>query len=145
MARRGHWTKLMIAVIGPVLIFSAAARAQSPGVPEQWMAYAQLVGHQFETWLEADDDYSNAFRQYLHDRTPNASGDPPPVTIKIRAWIGADGRVKQVEFDSLGDTNADATLHRILTGHLMTQPPPLDMQQPLRLNLHLAESAETMP
>ncbi|WP_233836613.1 hypothetical protein [Paraburkholderia sp. ZP32-5] len=108
------------------------------------MAYAQLVGYQFETWLQADDDYSNAFRQYLQDRTPNTSGGPPPLVIRVSAWIGADDRVKQVEFDSLGDATADANLHRILTGHLMTQPPP-DMRQPLRLSLHLAKDAEKTP
>jgi hypothetical protein len=134
--------RLMIAlsVLMPAIV--SPARAQSPEVPQQWIAYAQLVGSQFQTWLEANDDGANDFHRYLDDQVPTAKGDAPPPSIGVRAWIGPDGRVTEVEFDSLGDANADATLHRLLTGHLITKAPPSDMRQPLRIRLQLTANPE---
>jgi len=133
----------MIGLCALVLIFVAPAQAQSPEVPQQWIAYAQLVGYQFQAWLEADDDAANDLHRYLDNQIPNGNGDTPPPSIGIRAWIGADGHVTKVEFNSLGDANADAILHRLLTSHLMTEPPPSEMRQPLRIRLNLTTNPRT--
>jgi hypothetical protein len=137
MTGRRSWIRSIIGLSALMLAFAGPSRAQSPDVPETWIAYAQLVGHQFQTWLEANDDNANALHQYLEEHVPDASGDASPPSIGVRAWIDADGRVTRVEFNSLGDADADAVLHRLLTGHLMTKPPPPDMLQPLRVRLNL--------
>lgn len=133
----------MMLLMALLIALIPVASAQSQEVPQPWIVYAQLVGHQFQAWLEADDDAANQLHQYLEDRILNAKDDaPPPPAVVIRAWIGADGRVTRVEFDSLGDAQADAILHRLLSGHLISEPPPADMRQPLRVRLHLTANAE---
>jgi len=144
------WTGLLAVLIGLVLSCTTLAWGQAPAVPQPWIAYAQLTGRQFQAWLEADDDAANQLHQYLEDRILNAKGDAPPAAIVIRAWIGADGTVTKVAFDSLGDPKADAILRGLLTRRAMSEPPPPDMLQPLRVRLHLeanpqADSASGTP
>jgi hypothetical protein len=143
MTNRRIWTRAATGLIAMLLAFTTSVRAQSPDVPEQWIAYAQLVSHQFQTWLEADDDNANELHRYLNDHIPEAAEDNPPYGIGVKAWIGADGRVAKVEFKSLGDANADALLRHLLTGHLIIDPPPSDMRQPLRIRLQLTANRET--
>lgn len=137
MKKNAKWTGLAAAVIGLVLSCATPAWAQSAAVPQPWIAYAQLTGRQFQAWLEADDDAANQLHQYLEDRILNPKGDAPPAAVVIRAWVGADGTVTRVAFDSLGDPKADAILQRLLTAHPMTEPPPPDMRQPMRVRLRL--------
>jgi hypothetical protein len=118
------------------------ALSQTRDVPQPWIAYAQLVGRQFEAWLEADNDAADQLHRYLEDRILNAKADAPPPAIVIRAWIGASGSVTRVEFDSLGDAKADATLTQLLTEHPMSESPPPDMLQPLRVRLRLAPNPD---
>ncbi|HEY1611569.1 MAG TPA: YbaB/EbfC family DNA-binding protein [Paraburkholderia sp.] len=113
------------------------AWAQTQNVPQRWIDYGQLVGTQFQAGLEHNDDEANQFHTFLENRILNAKGDTPPPAIVIRAWIGPDGTVSQVDFDSLGDAQADATLRKLLTAHPISEPPPPDMLQPLRVRLHL--------
>ncbi|KLU24851.1 hypothetical protein EOS_17760 [Caballeronia mineralivorans PML1(12)] len=115
----------------------AWAQSTSPDVAQPWLSYAQLTSRQFQTWLEADDDAANQLHQFLEDRILNAKDDAPPPAIVIRAWIGANGAVTKVEFKSLGDPKADAILRQLLTQHPITEPPPADMPQPLRVRLHM--------
>ena len=118
------------------------AQAGLPGVPQAWLSYAQLTSRQFQTWLEADDDAANQLHQFLEERVTNAKDGQPPAAIVIRAWIGADGTVSRVEFNSLGTPAADALLRRLLTQHPISEPPPADMPQPLRVRLHIEANPE---
>ncbi|WP_366918998.1 hypothetical protein [Burkholderia cepacia] len=45
----------------------------------------------------------------------NAIAAAPLPAIVVRAWIGPNGAVTRVEFASLGDPDADATLPQLLT------------------------------
>ncbi|WP_414134977.1 YbaB/EbfC family DNA-binding protein [Burkholderia territorii] len=120
----------MLAVCVPVA-------AQTADVPQPWINYAQLVGRQFQAWLEADGDAADRLHRYLEERVLNARADAPPPAIVVRAWIGANGAVTRVEFASLGSADADATLRQLLTASPLTEAPPPDMLQPLRVRLRL--------
>ncbi|HEY3598842.1 MAG TPA: YbaB/EbfC family DNA-binding protein [Paraburkholderia sp.] len=130
-----RWLRLVIGV--SAIAWSIGGWAQSTGVPQPWVSYAQLVGRQFQAWLEADDDAANQLHAFLEDRILHPKGDAPPSAIVIRAWVGADGAVTTVAFDSLGDPKADAILRSLLTARPITEPPPPDMRQPLRVRLRL--------
>jgi hypothetical protein len=129
-------TKVVAALLVALFIAQVPPARAQQDVPQPWIEYAQLVGRQFQAWLEADDDAANQFHTYLENRILNAKGDAPPSLI-VRAWIGADGAVTKVAFDSFGDPDADAKLRQLLTSHPITEPPPPDMRQPLRVRLHL--------
>ncbi|WP_414143760.1 YbaB/EbfC family DNA-binding protein [Burkholderia territorii] len=120
----------MLAVCVPVA-------AQTADVPQPWINYAQLVGRQFQAWLEADGDAADRLHRYLEERVLNARADAPPPAIVVRAWIGANGAVTRVEFASLGSADADATLRQLLTASPLAEAPPPDMLQPLRVRLRL--------
>ncbi|WP_414144245.1 YbaB/EbfC family DNA-binding protein [Burkholderia territorii] len=120
----------MLAVCVPVA-------AQTADVPQPWISYAQLVGRQFQAWLEADGDAADRLHRYLEERVLNARADAPPPAIVVRAWIGANGAVTRVEFASLGSADADATLRQLLTASPLAEAPPPDMLQPLRVRLRL--------
>ncbi|WP_414144162.1 YbaB/EbfC family DNA-binding protein [Burkholderia territorii] len=111
--------------------------AQTADVPQPWINYAQLVGRQFQAWLEADGDAADRLHRYLEERVLNARADAPPPAIVVRAWIGANGAVTRVEFASLGSADADATLRQLLTASPLAEAPPPDMLQPLRVRLRL--------
>ncbi|WP_244105334.1 hypothetical protein [Burkholderia cepacia] len=72
----------------------------------------------------------------------NASAAAPPPAIVVRAWIGPNGAVTRVDFASLGDPDADATLRQLLTAGPLAEPPPPDMLQPLRVRLRLAPNPD---
>ncbi|WP_260430501.1 hypothetical protein [Burkholderia cepacia] len=72
----------------------------------------------------------------------NASAAAPLPAIVVRAWIGPNGAVTRVEFASLGDPDADATLRQLLTAGPLAELPPPDMLQPLRLRLRLAPNPD---
>ncbi|WP_321918958.1 hypothetical protein [Burkholderia cepacia] len=67
----------------------------------------------------------------------NASAAAPLPAIVVRAWIGPNGAVTRVEFASLGDPDADATLWQLLTAGPLAEPPPPDMLQPLRVRVRV--------
>ncbi|WP_440130165.1 YbaB/EbfC family DNA-binding protein [Trinickia symbiotica] len=139
---RGVWGHLRKVLAACAIVSSVPALPQTRDVPQPWIAYAQLVGRQFHAWLEADNDAADRLHQYLEERILNAQADAPPPAIVIRAWIGANGSITNVEFDSLGDAKADATLRQLLTQHPMSETPPPDMLQPLRVRLRLTPNPE---
>ncbi|MBN3785261.1 YbaB/EbfC family DNA-binding protein, partial [Burkholderia sp. Ac-20345] len=109
----GVWRTIVVA--WALAVCTVAAVAQTVDVPPTWIRYGQLAGQQFQTWLEGDGDAADRLHQYLEARVLNASADAPPPAIVVRAWIGANGAVTRVEFASLGDPGADATLRQLLT------------------------------
>lgn len=125
-------------VVAWALVTAMPAGAQTADVPQTWISYAQLVGRQFQGWLEDDGPAADALHAYLEDRVVHATADAPPPAIVVRAWIGATGAVTRIEFDTLGDAKADAALRQLLTrAGPLTEPPPPDMRQPLRVRLRL--------
>ncbi|WP_446901466.1 YbaB/EbfC family DNA-binding protein [Burkholderia sp. YIM B11467] len=131
-----------IAVGYALVVGATPAVAQTADVPQTWIRYGQLAGQQFQAWLEADGDAADRLHRYLETRVLNASADAPPPAIVVRAWIGANGAVTRVEFASLGDADADATLRQLLTAGPLAEPPPPDMLQPLRVRLRLAPNPD---
>ncbi|WP_175840177.1 YbaB/EbfC family DNA-binding protein [Burkholderia arboris] len=143
MQKRGASGWLRAIVAAAVLVLGVApAVAQTADVPPTWLRYGQLAGQQFQTWLEADGDAADRLHRYLESRVLNARADAPPPAIVVRAWIGANGVVTRVEFASLGDPDADATLRQLLTAGPLAGPPPPDMLQPLRVRLRLAPNPD---
>jgi hypothetical protein len=139
---------LLAWVLGMSLCWTAlpvGAQSNLSDVPQPWLSYARLTSHQFQAWLEADDDAANQLHRFLEDRVMNAKGTQPPAAVVIRAWIAADGTVSRVEFNSLGDPAADAILRRLLTQHPISEPPPADMPQPLRVRLHIEANPQKDP
>ncbi|AXF23126.1 hypothetical protein CUJ89_21955 [Burkholderia pyrrocinia] len=135
------WLRAIV-VASALAVGAAPAVAQTADVPQTWIRYGQLAGQQFQMWLEADGDAADRLHRYLETRVLNASADAPPPAIVVRAWIGANGAVTRVEFASLGDPDADATLRQLLTAGPLTEPPPPDMLQPLRVRLRLAPNPD---
>ncbi|WP_322081420.1 YbaB/EbfC family DNA-binding protein [Burkholderia sp. BCC1972] len=143
MQERGATGWLRGIVVACALVAGAApAVAQTVGVPATWIRYGQLAGQQFQAWLEADGAAADRLHRYLEARVLNARADAPPPAIVVRAWIGANGTVTRVEFASLGDPDADATLRQLLTAGPLAEPPPPDMLQPLRVRLRLAPNPD---
>ncbi|MCA3781914.1 MAG: YbaB/EbfC family DNA-binding protein [Burkholderia sp.] len=143
MQKRGASGWLRAIVAAAVLVLGVApAAAQTADVPPTWLRYGQLAGQQFQAWLEADGDEADRLHRYLESRVLNARVDAPPPAIVVRAWIGANGVVTRVEFASLGDPDADATLRQLLTAGPLAEPPPPDMLQPLRVRLRLAPNPD---
>ncbi|NTZ84678.1 YbaB/EbfC family DNA-binding protein [Burkholderia metallica] len=144
MRKRGAsgWLGAIVVVVSVLAGGAAPAVAQTADVPPTWIRYGQLAGQQFQTWLEADGDAADRLHRYLETRVLNARADAPPPAIVVRAWIGANGVVTRVEFASLGDPDADATLRQLLTAGPLAEPPPPDMLQPLRVRLRLAPNPD---
>jgi hypothetical protein len=125
--------------------YAQSAAAQTTEVPQTWIAYAQIVGEQFQRSLEAYDDTSNELHAFLEDRMQHAPADTIPSTVTVRAWIGNDGAVTRVAFDSLGDAQADNDLRALLMAHAIGMSPPADMRQPLRVRLVLEAKPDAPP
>ncbi|MBR8226749.1 YbaB/EbfC family DNA-binding protein [Burkholderia vietnamiensis] len=127
---------LRAGVCAALLAVCTSVAAQTTDVPQSWVTYAQLVGHQFEMWLEAGGDASQRLHRYLEARGPDVSADASS-PIAIRAWIGANGVVTRVDFATLGSVDADAALRQLLVARALAEAPPPDMLQPLRMRLQL--------
>ncbi|CAB3755253.1 YbaB/EbfC family DNA-binding protein [Paraburkholderia humisilvae] len=127
------------------LAWGITGHAQTTGVPPAWIAYAQLVGEQFQHSLEAYDDTANELHAFLEDRLQHPQGDAVPSMIEVRAWVGADGAVTRVAFDSLGDAQANDDLRALLMAHAIGSAPPADMRQPLRVRLELEPKPDAQP
>lgn len=128
--------------LGLALAPAPPAQAQSPApaaIPQHWLSYAQLVSKQFEARLS---DPGNDAVVLLHQRMQarmleGGSGNPVTPAVVVRVWIAASGQVQRVDFDSLGDPQADQALRAILTARPLSEPPPPDMRQPMVLRLKL--------
>jgi hypothetical protein len=125
--------------------YAQSATAQTGDAPQTWIAYAQKVGEQFQQSLEAYDDTANELHAFLEDRMQHPQADTVPSTITVRAWIGSDGAVTRVAFDSLGDARADNDLRVLLMAHAIGAAPPADMRQPLRVRLVLEAKPDAQP
>jgi hypothetical protein len=127
------------------IAWGIAAHAQTPNVPQAWVAYAQLVGEQFQHSLEGYDATASELHAYLEDRMQHSPPETIPSMVDVRAWIGADGSVTRVAFASFGDAQADDDLRAVLMAYAIGVPPPADMRQPLRVRLVLEAKPDPQP
>ncbi|WP_246792142.1 YbaB/EbfC family DNA-binding protein [Burkholderia perseverans] len=142
-ARFGVVVAAWLAVVGLLgAVAPVVAHAQQTEAPAAWVSYAQQVGQQFQTALATDGDTAARIEQTLGDRVGAASDAAAALpAVAVRAWIGDDGAVTRIEFESLGEAQADASLRQLLTG-VRLAPPPADMLQPLRVRLQLVPNPD---
>jgi hypothetical protein len=118
----------------PAAIGKQAGNPAAP--PQAWIEYGQLVSRQFESWLRSEEAAAYRLHRYLED-VAGANGNSQGTAVVIKTWFAPDGRIEKLEFPSLGNPDADADLHALLTRRPIAKPPPADMPQPLVLRLRL--------
>ncbi|HBS54416.1 MAG TPA: hypothetical protein DEA38_01630, partial [Stenotrophomonas sp.] len=94
------------------------------------------VGGQLQQRLQQPED-ARAQRVLEWMQAQPAASAPAPLVVSV--WIAGDGRISKLEFDSLGDAQVDADLRSTLQAAPLTEAPPADMRQPLRLGLALTQ------
>jgi hypothetical protein len=102
--------------------------------PETWQAFARHLQEKCEQRLAGDDEKARHFQDYLTRRREKS--DAPPLSVVLRTWVLADGKVSRVEFDGIDDPEAINDLRVLLIGADVGAPPP-EMLQPLHLRLSL--------
>ncbi|MEG0186339.1 MAG: TonB C-terminal domain-containing protein [Stenotrophomonas sp.] len=128
-AGRRRWRPLAW-VLGLLALGNVSVSAQE--APAHWMAYAASVGGELQQRLQQEQDpHAQRVLAWLQDH-PDA---PAPLVVSV--WIGRDGTISTLEFDSLGDAQVDADLRATLQAAPLPAAPPKDMRQPLRLGLVL--------
>ena len=117
---------------------ATVGHTQSNNIPQPWISYARLASGQFQAWLsDGSSDAVQRLHARLQDRMLKADSSMPPPALIVRVWIGPNGHVDNVVFDTLGDPTADKDLRVILTSQSLSEPPPRDMKQPMVLQLDL--------
>lgn len=133
-APRQLWRRLLrtlgLAGLGLGAASSAAAPAQP--FPQHWMRYAQLASTEFQVRLgDPADAGALRLQDWMQARAQ------PVASLVMRVWLAPNGRVERMEFDSLGNPQADADLRAVLMTKALPEPPPPDMRQPMVLELGL--------
>ena len=81
--------------------------------------------------------YAGVIQRSLQDLlagNDDARGAKYAVVVKL--WISADGRIERFELnDSTGSTASDAALRKTLSGLQLSDSPPEDMPQPVKLRV----------
>lgn len=139
--RRSGMLRALRRLLGSVglglAVSSTPVLAQS-APPQNWISYAQLASNQFEGWLsDPENDTVQRLHAWMQQRMLQ-DGQPLSPSLVTRVWVAADGRVGRVEFDTLGNAQADADLRALLTAQPLSEPPPPDMRQPMILQLTLS-------
>ncbi|MGJ7484378.1 YbaB/EbfC family DNA-binding protein [Variovorax sp. LT2P21] len=118
----------------------AAPQAQVPQpVPQHWISYANLAGNQLQAALsDPANEAVVRLHAWMQARMLREGQVAPPAPLVVRLWVAADGRVRGVVFDPLGDVQADADLRALLTAQSLAEAPPRDMLQPMVLQLTLS-------
>lgn len=125
-------------LLGLGLIAAQAPPVQAQTVPQHWASYAQLASSQFQAWLsDPNNEAVVRLHEKMQGRLLNSTSSTPREPLVVRVWVAANGKVHRVEFASLGDAQADADLHGVLTAQPLSEPPPRDMRQPMALRLNL--------
>lgn len=135
---RMPWHRHLAGLLGISLAVASPAMPAQTTVPQHWISYAQLTSNQFQEWLsDGSSDLVVRLHAWLEKRDTNDRMMGASVPVVARVWITAEGWVERVEFDSLGDPQADADLRALLSRKSLPEPPPPDMLQPLVLQLKL--------
>lgn len=117
---------------------ATVGHTQSNTIPQPWIGYARLASGQFQAWLsDGANDAVQRLHARLQERMLKADSTMPPPALIVRVWIGPNGHVDNVVFDTLGDPTSDKDLRGILTSQSLSEPPPRDMKQPMVLQLKL--------
>lgn len=139
-ASQPRWRRYLVALVTSLAAGLPAAQAQTP--PQHWLDYAQATSEQFQAWLSDDSsDLVVRLHAWLEQRDTNDRLMGTSMPVITRVWISAQGWVERVEFESLGDPQADADLRALLSRKPLSAPPPADMRQPLVLQLKLDAAA----
>ena len=117
----------------PVAVENGNYRSAT-AAPETWQAFARQLQGQVEQRLAGDDAKARRFQDYLTKR--NQQSDAAPLTIVLRTWVLADGKVDRIEFDGIDDSVAIDDLRALLIDANVGAPPP-QMLQPLHIRLSL--------
>ena len=131
-----RWRRCLAALMASLVASLSAVQAQTP--PQHWLDYARSTSDQFQMWLSDDSsDLVVRLHAWLEQRDTNDRLMGASMPVIARVWISAQGWVERVEFESLGDPQADADLRALLSRKPLSAPPPADMRQPLVLQLKL--------
>ena len=121
---------------GALAAFAAWQAVCAPPVPRHWLDYAGAASQQFQAWLgDADDERVQRLHAWLQQRDTNDRLMGQAIPVVVQLWIAPDGTVHRLQFDSLGQAQADEDLRALLLRRLPA--PPADMRQPLVLRLSL--------
>lgn len=137
----------MMGIVGVGLTVSSAPvmvqTAMAQSVPQHWISYAQMAGNQLEAWLsDPANDAVVRLHEWMQQRLLQ-QGQPLPPPLVVKVWVAPDGKISRTEFASLGQAQADADLHSLMTTQSLSEPPPRDMRQPMVLQLNLSFAAKT--
>lgn len=142
-ARLGSRLRRALGGLGLGLLSAAPAVAQStPGqpVPGHWLSYAQSVSLAFQDRLgDPTSDSVQRLHAWMQARLLQSEQAAPALVVRL--WVTPQGGIERLEFDSLGQAQADADLRQLLVADPLPEPPPRDMRQPLVLQLTLAVGA----
>jgi len=133
-APRKMWRRLLrtLGLVGLGLGAASSAAAPAQPFPQHWMRYAQLASTEFQARLgDAADASALRLQDWMQARAQ------PAASLVMRVWLAPNGRVERMEFDSLGNPQADADLRAVLMTKALPEPPPPDMRQPMVLELGL--------
>lgn len=135
IASPSRWRRYL-AVLALVAGLPAVQAQTTP--PQHWLDYAQSTSDQFQAWLsDGSSDLVVRLHVWLEHRDTNDRLMGTSMPVITRVWISDQGWVERVEFESLGDPQADADLRALLSRKPLSAPPPADMRQPLVLQLRL--------
>jgi hypothetical protein len=87
----------------PVAVENGNYRSAA-AAPETWQAFARQLQGRVEQRLAGDDAKARRFQDYLTKR--NQQSDAAPLTLVLRTWVLADGKVDRIEFDGIDDSVA---------------------------------------
>lgn len=145
-ASLGARLRRVLGGLGLGLLSTTPAVAQVPAgqpVPGHWLSYAQSVSLAFEDRLgnQASETVQrlHAWLQQHLLQSPQTRPEAPALVVRL--WVAPQGQIERLEFDSLGQAQADADLRQLLASDPLPTPPPRDMRQPLVLQLSLAVGA----
>jgi hypothetical protein len=119
--------------------FSFAQTLSGQTVPQHWISYAQLASNQFEERLsDPSSEVVVRLHNWMQERILNQTQPMPASPLVVHVWVASSGQVSRLEFESLGQAQADDDLRTILTSEALSEPPPRDMRQPMVLQLTLS-------
>ncbi|NIF86082.1 hypothetical protein F3J24_21625 [Comamonas sp. Tr-654] len=110
------------------------AQTSASAVPQSWMSYAQRISMQLQHCL-SDTDNPAALRLQSWMQERHSHGWHAASPLQLQVWVTSSGQIARLEFETLGQVQADEDLRRLLTSAQLQDLPPHDLRQPLLLAL----------